>query len=107
MDVSRARIWRKHLERYTYAVPPLFAEENPDTRRKLIKPLWWISTVCKEWYIALRDYIVNSLGVDDHGNSVTSWGAKDAQYNPGERLRDMRFGLSKMVFLRYAKISGE
>ena len=51
MGACGAFLKSKRLERHIYVAPPLVAEADPATMRKLIRALYWISESCKECYI--------------------------------------------------------
>ena len=79
----------KSLGLEIYAAPPLFAEENPDARWELLKPLYGLATARKEWCDALRGFLTD-LGweVTLLGKSVFFWANGSCDYGFGEVLRD-------------------
>ena len=61
MDVSRAFLRSEPLKRDTYAQLPKGAEKD-NVAWKLLKPLYGLSTACKDRYATIRDFIPNEFG---------------------------------------------
>ena len=58
MDVSMAFLRSKHLKRDAYVKLPEWVEKC-NVARKLLEPLYGLSTACKDWYETLRDSLAN------------------------------------------------
>ena len=56
MDVSRAFSMSGPLKRDTYVKLPAWVEKD-NVARKLLKPLYGLSTACKDWYRTIRDFL--------------------------------------------------
>ena len=61
MDVSRAFLRSGPLERETYAQFPKWAEDDK-VAWKLLKPLYGLSTACKDWYKTIRKFLAEECG---------------------------------------------
>ena len=57
-DVSRAIPRSEHLKREAYVKLPEGVEKG-NSARKLLKPLYGLSTACKDWYRTIRDLLAN------------------------------------------------
>ena len=56
MDVSWAFLRSGHWKRDTYGKLPEESEKD-NVARKLLKPLFVLSTACKDWYKNIRDFL--------------------------------------------------
>ena len=61
MDVSRAFLRSEPLERDTYVKLPEGVEQE-NVAWKLLKPLYGLSTACKDWYRTLRNFLIEECG---------------------------------------------
>ena len=61
MDVSGSFLMSGHLKRDTYVKLPQWAEKD-NAARKLLKPSYGLSAACKDWYKAIRDFLVSECG---------------------------------------------
>ena len=62
MGVSRAFLRPEPLKLGAYAKLP-DAVEQENAARGLLKPLYGLSTACKDWYETIRDFLANECGV--------------------------------------------
>ena len=102
--MSRSRFLKPDpLKRGIYAQPPVFPEATPYNRRKFLKPLYGLSTVCKEWYLALRDDIVKDLGwkVTARDKSGFIRAASDCDYNFSKGSMGKCFGNNENGILSF------
>ena len=74
LDVSRAFLRLVHLRRDTYVQLPKGAEKD-NVAWKLLKPLYGLSTTCKDWYKTIRNFLSKGCGgkVASLGKSVFFW----------------------------------
>ena len=92
MNVSRAFLRSWPLKRENYAVLP-GGEEKDDIARKLLKPLYGLSTACEDWYKSIRDFLPNECvlggwGVTSVDKSVFFRTQQGYDYGYGGGFRD-------------------
>ena len=71
MGFSRAFLRSEHLERETYVQLPKGVEDDR-VAWELLKPLYGLSTSCKDWYKAIRDFLSEECVCVCGGGKVTS-----------------------------------
>ena len=74
MDVSRAFLRSEPLKRDTYVQLPKGVEKD-NVAWELLKPLYGLSTACKDWYKTIRNFLSKECGgkVAALGKSVFFW----------------------------------
>ena len=89
MDVSRAFLRSKPLMRNTFAKLPDGVEQE-NVAWKLIKPLYGLSTACKDWYSTIRNFLTDECGgkVTSLDKSVFFWTQEGFSYEYGRKYRD-------------------
>ena len=93
IDASRALLRSEPLKRDTYAKLPEWVEES-NVVRNLLKPLYGISTACKDWCGAVRDFLANECvcvcvcGVTSLDKSVFFGTQQGFDYGYGKGVRD-------------------
>ena len=89
MDVSRAFLRSKPLERNTYVKLPDGVEQK-NVAWELLKPLYGLSTACKDWYRTIRNFLTDECGgkVASLDKSVFFWTQEGFSYEYGRKFRD-------------------
>ena len=90
-DVARGFLKSVAFEWETYAQSPYGDGETRNTMWKLSKPLYGISTVCKDVYLALVDFLANDFGgaSTSLGKSVFVWPQQNFSYDSGKGMCEM------------------
>ena len=85
MDVSRAFLRSEHLRRDTYAQLPEGVEKD-NVAWGLLKPLYGLSTACKDWYKTIRNFLSKECGekATSLDKSVCFWTQQDFGYEYGK-----------------------
>ena len=89
MGVSRAFLRSEPLGRDTYVKLPEGVEQE-NVAWKLLKPLYGLSTACKDWYRTLRNFLIEECGgkVTSLDKSVFFWTKEGFSYDYGRNYRD-------------------
>ena len=90
------------LRRDTYVKLPEGVEKG-NIARKLLKPLYGMSTACKDWYGAIRNFLANECGgeVTSLDKSVFFRTRQWSDYGYGKGFRDLNnTNLDKCVLKR-------
>ena len=88
MDVSRAILRSQPLKRDTYVQLPKLVEDDR-VAWKLPKPLYGLSTSCRDWYRAIMDFLLGEWRgkVTALGKSVFFWAQQGFEYEYVEEFR--------------------
>ena len=89
MDVSRDFTRSKPLKRNTYVKLPEGADQE-NAGCELLKPLYGLSTTCKDWYRTIGNFLTGECGgkAASLDKSVFSWEQEGISYEYGRRYRD-------------------
>ena len=84
MDVSRAFLRSEPLKRETYVQLPKGVEDDR-VAWELSKPLYGLSTECKDWYKTIRNFLSEECRaeVTSLGKSVFFWTHQNFKYEYG------------------------
>ena len=105
MEVPRAFIKSKPLERNLYATTPLFLGAGPDTRRGILKSLYGLESACRECCETLKTPYAYRGEAALLEKLVFSWPKKDFNYVFGKWRMCKSVGRNGEGFSRRIAIS--
>ena len=87
-DVSRGILRSEPLKRDTYVQLPKWADGD-NVAWGLLKPLYGLSTACKDWYETIRNSLLGECGgnVTSLGGLVFFWTQQVSTYGYGKEFR--------------------